>query len=634
VREQKQVMQETLSTKRQALLGPVVVSRQNKKLERFLHDQGLKINPAFAIREDAPAADPSRLVKGSQFPTGNSAIEFGLWAASCPEIADLEGAHSLLSYRKWDDTYKLRPVVEGRRKFVPEAAAGPRLSDKITRHGKVAVDDSARFLASQSGKGFNTMMTFTLDKMARHRIAPRAVLGDFCDLETGECIEFRGRYCPLVIVPARVVSCGEQAGPIGYSLLEIEPMRVELTPELEGTHILKPATTIQAEFSRCIDGMQKMYQRGFSYQGGRVFGSYAGFRALGTVRCGLAVLPASARRGARSPWPMRKTFTWAGMCQGDLFTAAKVPAELRPLVEPGCEFTLLEAIDPQPLRYAWVVENPRYGDFCDIATREMFPGESNPHIHALFDWQVPRAAFDAWASRIEGIWGQGWAHIERLRDSAAAGAYVLKAAGYMTKGEGDNGQGWVFGNRYWVSNGKRDIPGSGARAPGFTGVAVLPHGQLDLLCAHAAEHQRERLDGLRRRRDTAAAAIKQARTPQAKSKLTGVLKALRKRIDGRAIIAGKWQMLFRGAAALGEFFGWAASRQDQETSELLPAKPAGFWWTHSKAASPTEDRGNWREHMSKRGLRALLKMPVLNWHDVENQREWYDRFEPAWPDFS
>jgi hypothetical protein len=94
----------------------------------------------------------------------------------------------------------------------------------------------------------------------------------------------------------------------------------------------------------------------------------------------------------------------------------------------------------QALSYCWVVEIP-----------ENEKGERNPHVHILIDWQVDFKYFDAWSSRLESIWGNGYFHLEKIHDPLCAGAYMAKAAGYMTKANGQNDQGEVVGNRYGIS---------------------------------------------------------------------------------------------------------------------------------------------------------------------------------------
>ncbi|WP_413114076.1 hypothetical protein [Thaumasiovibrio sp. DFM-14] len=97
--------------------------------------------------------------------------------------------------------------------------------------------------------------------------------------------------------------------------------------------------------------------------------------------------------------------------------------------------------------YIWVAECPANED-----------GEPNPHVHVLMNWNVDKQHFSAWAKRIEGIWGNGFAHLERIRNPKGAGSYIIKAVGYASKGKNAN-QGLIRGNRYGIAK--------PSRAPGW-----------------------------------------------------------------------------------------------------------------------------------------------------------------------
>jgi len=100
--------------------------------------------------------------------------------------------------------------------------------------------------------------------------------------------------------------------------------------------------------------------------------------------------------------------------------------------------------------YCWVIECP-----WTVRHTVYGPGRAkNPHVHLMMNWTVKRASFRGWASRIESIWGNGYAKIEKLRKPASAAGYMAKAAGYLSKGA-DGKQGKVRGNRYGISKGAR-----------------------------------------------------------------------------------------------------------------------------------------------------------------------------------
>ncbi|MGF1747730.1 rolling circle replication-associated protein [Vibrio cionasavignyae] len=96
-----------------------------------------------------------------------------------------------------------------------------------------------------------------------------------------------------------------------------------------------------------------------------------------------------------------------------------------------------------PFHYIWVAECPANDD-----------GEPNPHVHVLLNWSVPRWAFDAWAKRIETLWGHGMANLQRIKYSEAASSYIIKAVGYAAKG-GNANQGLIRGNRYNIARASR-----------------------------------------------------------------------------------------------------------------------------------------------------------------------------------
>lgn len=99
--------------------------------------------------------------------------------------------------------------------------------------------------------------------------------------------------------------------------------------------------------------------------------------------------------------------------------------------------------DNAEFHYLWVAECPANSE-----------GEPNPHVHLLMDWDMPQALFHAWAARIERLWGNGFAKLERIRKPTAAGSYMIKAVGYAAKGSNAN-QGLIRGNRYNLAKASR-----------------------------------------------------------------------------------------------------------------------------------------------------------------------------------
>jgi len=217
----------------------------------------------------------------------------------------------------------------------------------------------------------------------------------------------------------------------------------------------------------------------------------------------------------------------------------------------------------QGLPYLWVVEVP-----------ENAQGEPNPHIHMLLGWRVDYADFKEWAERIEAIWGNGYFHLEKIKDSACAGAYMAKAAGYLCKAQDKDDQGTVQGNRYGISK--------TARAPAWLVVKYAQlhaMGQLifdiyDHLTVKYGEHYRERK----------ALNTRLANTPKTskglRKKIGERLAKVRKTISDIPVRCNKYQVVIKGNDAAYQFFEWLKTPVNaaRKCIEWLPQIPEGWHW--------------------------------------------------------
>ena len=233
--------------------------------------------------------------------------------------------------------------------------------------------------------------------------------------------------------------------------------------------IAEGETTIQREVSRTMDGLQKMYQRGWTREGG----------------------------------------------------------------------TRIEGHEDS-LAYCWVVEVPKNEQ-----------GEDNPHVHIMMNWKVPYELFTEWSARIEGIWGNGYFHLEKIKDPLCAGSYMAKAAGYMCKAVGHEDQGRVKGNRYGIS--------SDARAPGWYTVTEAELGVMGRLISEVHQRMQEKHGHLFRERAALKAALDKTSKDKAqiRIKIGKKLEQIRKKISSLPIHSGKYQLIFRRSEALYRFLGWA-----------------------------------------------------------------------------
>lgn len=252
-------------------------------------------------------------------------------------------------------------------------------------------------------------------------------------------------------------------------------------------------TTIQREVSRCMDALQKMYQRGWETETGEKV---------------------------------------AGHSEG--------------------------------LAYCWVVEIPINEN-----------GEQNPHIHMLLGWAVPYRLFAAWSARIERIWRNGYFHLEKIKDCACAGAYMAKAAGYMTKAQGDESQGRVRGNRYGISE--------PARAPAWVTIGKSQLHAMGQIIADVYDHltikYRDQFIARKNLKQQLDATPKTARAMR--EKIGRKLQEVRERLNALPIRCNKYQVILKGQSVAGLFISWAKGEKVQRP-EWLPELPAELAWQEGK----------------------------------------------------
>lgn len=214
------------------------------------------------------------------------------------------------------------------------------------------------------------------------------------------------------------------------------------------------------------------------------------------------------------------------------------------------------AAQGKSLAYCWVVEVPKNE-----------AGEDNPHVHMLLDWRVEFADFKEWAARIEKIWSNGYFHLEKIDDPLCAGAYMAKAAGYISKANGAADQGNVRGNRYAIS--KR------ARAPDWYTIGTYQLGVMGHLIrevydniqhANAAKFARRKELNLQRDQIRERAKKQQAEHQKnkyplwaklARERIGQQLAEVRQQIAEIPVRASKYQLVIKSQEAFEIFLGWA-----------------------------------------------------------------------------
>lgn len=242
--------------------------------------------------------------------------------------------------------------------------------------------------------------------------------------------------------------------------------------------------------------------------------------------------------------------------------------------------------------YLWVVEIPKNEQ-----------GEDNPHIHLMLNWRVEKKLFSEWAERIERLWANGYFHLEKIKDPLCAGAYMAKAAGYMTKAQNDDSQGKVKGNRYGISK--------PARAPDWCTMSRTEYGIMARLIAdmhdalstkYGAEYEaRRRLNrelsetpkGTRKRRD-----------------IGQKLQKVRERISKIPVVCSQYQIVLKGGDSFGKFIDWAGSQGWGQTS----GRPDNLWFSRFK------------NRMRARKERRQLWLMKLSDEEFNSSKSWYEQY--------
>lgn len=302
--------------------------------------------------------------------------------------------------------------------------------------------------------------------------------------------------------------------------------------------------TIQKQVSRFFDGMQKIYRRGW--------------------------VPEFYYRKSRKTGQRERLENKAGF---------KVPGAT-------------DALD-----YAWVIENPLNN-----------AGERNPHIHVLMRWRVPRSLFLAWAARIEALWGQGFAKLEKLRAAESAGYYMAKAAGYMSKGK-EGEQGPVKGNRYGLSK--------SARAPGWVHMHAWAWGIMGNLIGDAGTALRRKSAPIRREIEALKSALKATNKTErnTRQRIGRALMKARKRLGDVGGYASKLQIVIKGRSRLYAFYDWARGK-----GWTPDKKPDGLWL------------GTWRRACESRRMAQEYwerQYDQANWDSLLNIGQWHEDWEPV-----
>lgn len=542
----------------------------------YLENAG-STEPGFFVPENqAFGAEAPSLVKAAKCPTGHSGRVYDVIAEGGEIVRQMvekyrvpdvqaDGTHARLAFREWSKEWRLRCVSDVPPASAPPENSGDRITTRLSDRGATALGESCEFVTVKR-KGYSTFLTLTLDDEARARIVSRVakpVYEKRAAVKRGR----RGR-AGLLVMPSVVAGgsftwvqfhalhgrtceglAGEIVGGAGVGELKKDSQgKIIVGGEASGPfcRVVFPwVSSLQKEVSRFFDGLQKMYARGWQCDGERIGPD-------------------------------------------------------------GAPFSLVDNKKPLDvsLDYLWVAENPWACEQLEVG-----PGRyRNPHVHVLLRWRVPFKYFKPWAARIEKLWGQGFAHLEKLKNSEAAGYYVAKAAGYLTKANGESDQGPVRGNRYGIS--------SKARAPGWVPVLVWSWGVLGHVIEEAREKWKAHTAPMREAREKLSSELKQ--TPKEKkdkrAKVAALLQGAREKIKAVPAFFGKFNCVFKTDEALDKFVNYAVRR-----GWSMDKRPPGRWY------------GEWQRQKRAREARAKFIASCLSpaeW--LAALREWSFYSDDNW----
>jgi len=407
--------------------------------------------------------------------------------------------HATIAYRPWSDEWRLRVSPEFINGKLPPINMGDRYTKKMTQAAVTKIEDSAMFVDGEHG-GYRVFATITLNQEARDRVNNRITEFELITYPSNghkrhsthfarsPGLHFAKGNDHFGILP---LDSGDYC-PIRYEKIDQELLDF-MGPSVRRKH--RYESSVQKEVSRFFDGIKKMRLRGWipEYRRGRKI--------------------ANRKEGPYTPIEYNK---------------AKIQL-------PGSEKNL------SPFCYLWVAENPKNEK-----------KEDNIHVHLLMNWDIPYRLFPCWAKRLEKLWGQGYVHLERIKDPKCSAYYLSKAAQYLSKASSNNQQGLIRGNRYAIS--------MHARAPGWQSVGRYSADGLGYLIMLAKVKHKEKYGLLSVTRNKVVEEIKAE-----KDKKTGKsnkLKSMAHHIGGRIksipSVFGRYNCIFKGEKAFDKFIEWCS----------------------------------------------------------------------------
>ncbi|MGB0664405.1 MAG: rolling circle replication-associated protein [Pontibacterium sp.] len=525
---------------------------EHEKRQRQREMADYLVESGAVTAEEADAQWKKRLTKADIEAPRFAGVDFdtGELLRVAPKSQSGDGKFTVISHREWSGEYRIRTQAE-MPAGLPPMQEGVRISHHLSERGARNIADSCHFMHLKHG-GYRTFMTLTLDDAGRCRVEERVADGPCCEVELGKVnrlvkpAEYKPKTTHWVDdVPLNVAKFDGPA----CELVAIDGRLYAAANAEAGDDMTYQ--TIQKELSRFLDGMQKMKKRGWI-----AAKSYP----WGVVTC-------YEREGKRVEEKPSKVVGIKG------FLADKKISLVR-----------------EGVKYCWVVENPLNEK-----------GKRNPHIHLLCDWRVKYSRFASWVKRLEELWGHGFNHVEKIKDTASAGAYIAKACGYLSKAA-DEDQGPVRGNRYGIS--------AASRAPEWACIGRYELSIMGHLIKDVSEYfTHSYASELRQRRNLKDAldnTPKDEKHKRDRLKIGRALSKVRDKIKALPAIPSKFQLVLKGAEPFADFMQWAKGQD--VAAPWLPEKHKDDVWQHDKKPD-----GLW---LSEFQFRLFARKAVRRWAGI------------------
>jgi hypothetical protein len=347
-------------------------------------------------------------------------------------------------HQEWSGKYKLGLETGALgAKVTPPLASGERVTSELTKKAIKNILESGAYM-SAARKGYTTFLTLTFNKASRN------ALNEIIAVNGNKTKTYRyqpnGSKTPKKYIIECIAGIPNELNPNFDETISSYSNAVPATGAFSKVSF-EPKTTIGKEVSRFFDGAQKIYQRGFVPE-------FIETKAPKSETFNQNIVCISSNHEPVKPAMVMfcPEVVTKKSSSGEIldFEYAGDFEKYNPRKHTDSQYLEKHACFGQsekfaPLDYMWVAEMPENSN-----------GEKNPHVHILMRWQVNPQIFQAWAKRLERLWGHGFAKLERIHTPQAASNYLLKAVGYLTKSESSE-QGDISGNRYNIS--------ASARAP-------------------------------------------------------------------------------------------------------------------------------------------------------------------------